>query len=132
MVVTLSAVGVPVAMAGRRAGARVPRGVPRSSGRVAAGAVRTCRARCSRRRVAVQCGAGQEGTNWLVGWLHSEGISDEKIDQFVSGFVAAGLGAMVVTGTFVAMGQDPFHAMKVTAFATIAALVLDELQKGPQ
>ena len=84
-----------------------------------------------RSRVAVQCMLpSPKDSDWLHGWLKSEGINDETIDRFVEGAVAAGLGAMVVTATFVAMGQDPFHAMKVTAFATIAALVLDEVQNN--
>ncbi|MBF2098301.1 MAG: hypothetical protein IGQ88_08005 [Gloeomargaritaceae cyanobacterium C42_A2020_066] len=40
----------------------------------------------------------------------------------------AGLGAGVVTSFAVSQGQDPWVALGITVFATVAALVIDELR----
>lgn len=42
-------------------------------------------------------------------------------------FLSAGMGALCVTGWFVVRGQDPFVALELTAFATVTALVANEL-----
>ncbi len=46
--------------------------------------------------------------------------------DYVSGMLAAALGAGVVTSFAVGRGQSPFLALGITAFAATAALLFDQ------
>lgn len=52
--------------------------------------------------------------------------------DWLTAAVTAALGAGVVTSFAISQGQHPLLALGITGFATVAALVVDELWKRPR
>lgn len=77
---------------------------------------------CRSRVTSVRCRAEQSRKSPVE-------IVHANVDAILTryDFLSAGIGALCVTSYCVMRGQDPYTALSITAAATVAALVINEI-----
>ncbi|KAG1658643.1 hypothetical protein FOA52_006405 [Chlamydomonas sp. UWO 241] len=77
---------------------------------------------CSRRSVRVRAEASDDAKEPV---LQAKAAVTSLFQHY--DFLSTGVGALIVTGFFWANGQDPIHALSITATSTVIGVVANEL-----